>query len=174
MSSTPDPRQGNRTTRTMAGEPFDTAPPGPPAPAERPDAPRTGLWEQLGDRRATAVTAAAAGLLLLGVLLVMSMITDGITFSSDRTGPAGETSAVETPAPRTPAPEQPTAPAPPPPVAETPAPTPSPTAPSPAATASQDDDDDDEDADAYEPDDDDDDEPDDDSDDDDDDDDDAR
>ncbi|WP_157869354.1 hypothetical protein [Streptomyces hirsutus] len=46
---------------------------------------------------ATAVTAAAAGLVLLGVLFVMSMITDGITFTSDKTQPAGENTSIVNP-----------------------------------------------------------------------------
>ncbi|MFC9317279.1 hypothetical protein ACFW20_34680 [Streptomyces nigra] len=56
-----------------------------------------GLWERLGDRRATAVSAALAGGVLLGVLFVMSMITDGITFSSDETRPAGDGTSIVAP-----------------------------------------------------------------------------
>jgi hypothetical protein len=58
---------------------------------------RPGLWERLGDRRATAVTATLAGVLLLGVLLVMSMVTDGITFTSEETQPAGGSTAIVPP-----------------------------------------------------------------------------
>ena len=58
---------------------------------------RVGLWERLGDRRATAVSAALAGGVLLGVLFVMSMITDGITFSSDETRPAGDGTSIVAP-----------------------------------------------------------------------------
>ncbi|MFC8781632.1 hypothetical protein [Streptomyces nigra] len=56
-----------------------------------------GLWERLGDRRATAVSAALAGGVLLSVLFVMSMITDGITFSSDETRPAGDGTSIVAP-----------------------------------------------------------------------------
>lgn len=115
--SPPHPRQDDRAA---AGEPFDfattsgeafviTGLPGPPpgdtavsptAPGpldDRPDEARTGLWDRLGDRMATAVTAAAAGLVLLGALFVMSIITDGITFTSDKTQPAGENTSIVNP-----------------------------------------------------------------------------
>ncbi|MFE7034831.1 hypothetical protein ACFU9Y_31445 [Streptomyces sp. NPDC057621] len=47
------------------------------------------FWERLGDSRATAVAAAAAGFVLLGSLLITSMITDGISFNSDDGSSAG-------------------------------------------------------------------------------------
>lgn len=106
--------------RAAAGEPFDfaatsgeafviTGLPGPPpvdtavspsAPGpldDQPDEDRAGLWDRLGDRMATAVTAAAAGLVLLGALFVMSLITDGITFTSGKTQPAGENTSIVSP-----------------------------------------------------------------------------
>ncbi|CAM5712769.1 hypothetical protein SHIRM173S_08565 [Streptomyces hirsutus] len=114
------PPHARQDDRAAAGEPFDftttsgeafviTGLPGPPpgdtavsptAPGpldDQPDEHRTGLWDRLGDRMATAVTAAAAGLVLLGVLFVMSMITDGITFTSDKTQPAGENTSIVNP-----------------------------------------------------------------------------
>ncbi|MFS8198530.1 hypothetical protein ACLVWQ_07545 [Streptomyces sp. CWNU-52B] len=109
----------------------------------RPDDDRTGLWNRLGDRKATAVTAAAAGLVLLGVLLVMSMITDGITFTSDRTEPAGGDTSVVSPSDQNTRPEEPATPAAPP-VAADPSPTDLPTASGTSADAPDDDDDDDE------------------------------
>lgn len=137
----------------------------PGDPDDDPDEVRAGLWDRLGDRWATAATAAAAGLVLLGVLVGMAMLTDGITVTpagGEQT--AGEVAPASPPGRETP-PADPTA-------SETPPPsdTPSASAPS-SATAEEtspglpqgspsDDDDDD-------PDDDDDDNPDDDDDDDD-------
>ena len=74
---------------------------------------RVGLWERLGDRRATAVSAALAGGVLLGVLFVMSMITDGITFSSDETRPAGDGTSIVAPSEDAGTPSETTAPSPP-------------------------------------------------------------
>ncbi|MCF2534931.1 hypothetical protein K6168_04470 [Streptomyces sp. FB2] len=74
---------------------------------------RVGLWERLGDRRATAASAALAGGVLLGVLFVMSMITDGITFSSDETRPAGDGTSIVAPSEDAGTPSETTAPSPP-------------------------------------------------------------
>jgi hypothetical protein len=89
---------------------------------------RPGWWERLGDRRATAVTAGVAGLVLLGVLLVMAMVTDGITFTSQDTRPSeGSTADAGVPGGGSPGEAVPLPPAPseehtaaPPPAADTP------------------------------------------------------
>ncbi|MET9236802.1 hypothetical protein ABZW58_20775 [Streptomyces cellulosae] len=144
---------------------------------ERPDD-GPGLWERLGDPRATAVTAAVAGAVLLGALLVMAMVTDSVTFTSDETRPAGGSSPVvapsdsgspggAVPADPSPTPERTTPEAPP--ATESSSAAAPPASARPGTSASEDDDDDDE---LHDPDDDDpdDDDPDDDDDDDDDDD----
>ncbi|MGV9646013.1 hypothetical protein [Streptomyces sp. NPDC003514] len=144
--------RGDAFVITELPEPPSSAPetdrtvPDPDADRTRVD--RAGLWERLGDRKATAVTAAVAGGVLLGVLLVMSMVTDGITFTSDATQPAGDGTSIITPT-ELPGGAAPAAPSPPdesptpeePPAADSPSPS-DPASGRPGGTASPDDDDD--------------------------------
>ncbi|GAA1419975.1 hypothetical protein GCM10009601_17650 [Streptomyces thermospinosisporus] len=101
--------------------------PVPDHPGDQPaGAARTGLWDRLGDRWATAATAAAAGCVLLGVLLGMAKLTDGFPVVGEETQQAGE--GASSTAPPAQGPEQET-PAPPgsPPAAAAPSPSAEPT-----------------------------------------------
>ncbi|GLW50128.1 hypothetical protein Stsp02_57890 [Streptomyces sp. NBRC 14336] len=79
----------------------------PGDPDDDPDEARAGLWDRLGDRWATAATAAAAGLVLLGVLVGMALLTDGITVTP---AGAGQTAGEVTPATPPDRPAQPASP----------------------------------------------------------------
>ncbi|WP_413105265.1 hypothetical protein [Streptomyces sp. Inha503] len=55
------------------------------------------LWNRLGDRKATAITAAVAAVVLAGSLLAMSMVTDTVSFSTGGTQPAGGEASITAP-----------------------------------------------------------------------------
>jgi hypothetical protein len=82
------PREAGSMPLPGSGGPGETGDDGPEDEVGGSGPGRPGWWERLGDRRATAVTAGVAGLVLLGVLLVMAMVTDGITFTSQDTRPS--------------------------------------------------------------------------------------
>ncbi|MFC7916902.1 hypothetical protein [Streptomyces sp. NPDC057386] len=94
ITDAPEPRPRDPDTATLPGDPGRrTGGRAGGGASDDADGDGAGIWERLGDGRATAITAAAAGLVLLAVLLAMSLITDGVAFTSDRTEPAGGSTA---------------------------------------------------------------------------------
>lgn len=69
----------------------------PQATFDRPETKGESLWNRLGDRKATALTAAVAAVVLAGSLLAMSMVTDTVSFSTGGTQPAGGEASITAP-----------------------------------------------------------------------------
>ncbi|NJP48610.1 hypothetical protein HCJ93_00600 [Streptomyces sp. SBST2-5] len=94
----------------LVDSPVLTRPPGD----EPAGASRGGLWDRLGDRWATAATAAAAGCVLLGALLGVAKLTEGFPVMGEGTQQAGGAASSTAPPAEEPGQETPAAPASPP------------------------------------------------------------
>ncbi|MFF4361620.1 hypothetical protein [Streptomyces sp. NPDC001604] len=68
-----------------------------PPPADAGPEPDAGLWDRLGDRKATYLSAGVAAIVFIGIIATVAMVTDDITFPESDARPAGQATSVTAP-----------------------------------------------------------------------------